>query len=209
MKTKSAKRARSRRISLAGGEGTTQRPTGKDRRHTNQPEDARKPALEARCRVAGIPVSPDTLKAAVAPVFGDDVGLCIQAIAAPDEAARLWDAYCRLTAARRLWRMRHLGLTGDPQNSAIAMIPDRVESDPSLRVDLRTAEERDRAADRAEAYWRGQLDRIAIPQWRGALRSAADGFGGPWWRDGRPTQAGQWVVEALRVVCLSAAAPTA
>lgn len=201
MKTKSQQRARKRRVSLAGGGSVAQLPSGRDRRHTNQPEDARRSALEARVRVAGIPATPDSLKAAAAPSFGDDVGLCIWAEAKPDEVGKLWGAFCRLTAARRLWRMRHLGLTGEPQNSAMPMIPNPMQADFSLRVDTRTAEERDQAADRAEAYWRGQLDRITIPQWRGALRSAADGFGGPWWRDGKPTQAGKWVVEGLRVVC--------
>lgn len=199
MTSKAERKRRKAKINLAGGETAKQRPAGRDRRHINQAEDARKPALEARCRVAGIPITPDAIKEAVAPVFGDDVGLCIRAIA-KDDAAKLWDAFCRLTAARRLWRMRHLGMTGDPQNSAIAMIPEAMETDTSLRVDLRTAEERDQAADRAEAYWRGQLDKIAIPQWRSALRSAADGFAGPYWRDGKPTQAGQWVVEGLKVV---------
>lgn len=200
MQTKSQKRARQRRISLAGGQAVDAVAKQGRRRDLDRAEDARRGPLEARCRVAGIPITPDTLRAAVAPVFGDDVGLCIQALA-PDQIAPLWDAFCRLVAARRLWRMRHLGLTGDPQNSAIAMIPEPMQTDPSLHVDLRTAEERDAAAETAEAYWRGQLDRITIPQHRMELRSAADGFGGPWWRDGKPTQAGRWVVEGLRVVC--------
>lgn len=187
---------------MAGGKQVDQLPSGKDRRHTNQAEDARKPALEARCRFAGITATPDSIKAAVSPVFGDDIGLCIHAESKPDEVPKLWDAFCRMTAARRLWRMRHLGITGDPQNSAIAMIPEPMQADPSLHVDIRTTEERDQAASRAEAYWRGQLDIIAIPQWRSALRSAADGFGGPWWRDGRPTQAGKWVVAGLASIAM-------
>lgn len=198
MKTRSAKRARARRVSLANGE-TAPVTVDKRGRPVKGAEDARKPALEARCRVAGIPITQDTLKAAVAPVFGDAVGLCIRAVA-PDQAEALWDAFCRMTAARRLWRMRILGQTGDPQNSAITMIPEPMQADTGLTVDLRTAEERDQAAARAEAYWRRQLDRIAIPQHRMALRSAAAGFGGPYWRDGKPTQAGRWVVEGLKVV---------
>lgn len=197
MKTKSAKRARARRVTMPGGKSV---PIAIDKRGRPATEDARKPALEARCRFAGIHVTPDSLKATVAPVFGDDIGLCIHSQAKPEEVAGLWDAFCRLTAARRQWRMRHLGLTGDPQNSAIAMIPEPMETDDSLRVDIRTAEERDIAADRAEAYWRGKLDLIPVVQWRMALRSAADGFGGPWWRDGKPTTAGKHVVEGLRAM---------
>lgn len=173
----------------------------------NAANDGRKPkenpmnvALEARLRVAGIPVTPEALKAAVEPSYGDEVGLCINALATGDMARAMWDTFCRLQAARRLYRMRHIGQTGDPQNSAIAMVPDAMQADPGLTIDIRTPEERDEAAKRAEAYWRGKLDKIPVPQLRMALRSAADGFNGPWWRDGKPTRAGRWAVDGLRWV---------
>lgn len=187
-------------ISLAGGDTAPNRPSGRDRRGTNAPVDARREALEARLRVAGIPATPEAIKAAVAPAFGDQVGLCIHALATGDEARAMWETFCRIGAARRAWLQRNIGQTGDPQNSAIAMVPEPMQADPDLRVDLRSAEERDQAAKRAEAFWREKLDRIPIPQLRGALRSAADGFNGPWWRDGRPTEAGRWAVDGLRWV---------
>lgn len=198
-KAERKRRKKAAQITMPGGETIPQRIAGPGRPR-KCPEDARRAALEARCRVSGIPVTPDTLKAAVAPSFGDDVGLCIHASAKGDQAAAMWATFCRIGAARRLYRMRYLGQTGDPQNAAIAMQSDAMMVDPDLRVDMRSPEERDAAAKRAEAYWRERLDMIRIPQHRMALRSAADGFGGPWWRDGKPTQAGLHVVEGLRVV---------
>lgn len=215
MASKAERKRRKRLVTLPGGEAVPQR-AGQGRRvDLERAEDARRAPLEARLRVAGIPATPEALKAAVAPVFSDPVGLCIQFMTkaeakdsddgdaeakARDEARGLWETFARIAAARRLYLMRNIGQTGDPQNSAIAMIPEPMQADPGLTVDLRSPEERDAAAKRAEEYWRGKLDAIQVPQWRMALRSAADGFGGPWWRDGKPTLAGQHVVAGLRVV---------
>lgn len=61
------RRKKAAKITLPGGAEVTQRPTGRDRRHTNQPEDARKWPLEARLRVAGICPTAEAIRAAVSP----------------------------------------------------------------------------------------------------------------------------------------------
>ncbi|MEH7827653.1 hypothetical protein [Gemmobacter denitrificans] len=208
MTSKAAKRrARKRRvISLPGGVEIAQRPTGRDRTHTNQPaEDARKPALQARCRMAGCPTTPEQLRASTAPLRGSAVGLCIEAIHhQPEKRARLWDTWQAISAARENYRLRYLGTTGHPQAAAIAMMPDPMETDPSLRVDLRTAEERDTAAKRADHEWSRAIEALPMPQHRMAIRSAIDGFiggdVGALWRDARPTPNGQMVVRALELL---------
>lgn len=66
------RRRRKARITLPGGQQIDQKPTGRDRvdvGQRKQAEDARRAALEARLRVAGIPTTPEALKAAVAPDF--------------------------------------------------------------------------------------------------------------------------------------------
>ncbi len=139
------------------------------------------------------------------PLRGSDIGQCILSLDAGKAlSAEMWKVWCKMGAARRLYRMRYLGKTGDPQNAAIAMQSDAMQVDPDLRVDMRSPEERDEACKRAEAYWTAQMDRIAVPQWRMALRSAVDGFNGPWWVDGRATQGGKWAAEGLRVIALDA-----
>ena len=57
---------RKRKITLSGGQEVDHRPTGRDRRHTNQPEDPRKTALEARCRKQADLLTPGQTKAAEA-----------------------------------------------------------------------------------------------------------------------------------------------
>lgn len=134
--------------------------------------------------------------AASAPLLGSDVGRCIAHLH-PDDAPRLWDAWQSICAARRAFRMRILGKSGEPQGSRAEMIRDRLETDQSLRSDPRTADERDDDARAADARWRAMIDAIPAPAHRMALSWAIDGFGGEMWRDQAPTELGTAVVRAL------------
>ncbi len=157
-------------------------------------EDARKPALEARVRVAGV----ESAEAAISPLCGHDIGLCIRAMhPGHDVQARLWDVWQAMSAARRQWRMRYLGQTGDPQGAAIAMVPDAMQTDQGLTVDLRSPEDRDKAAKAGEAYWSEHIAAVPVPQMQMALRSAIDGFGAVLWHAGKPTANGRNAVLAL------------
>lgn len=204
MASKAERRARkraARRITLAGGAQIDQRPTGRDRTHTNQPEDARRTALEARCRIVGQSATKDALRASTAPLRGCAVGLCIEALhQEPETQARLWDTWQAMSIARRAWRLRNLGQSGDPQAAAIAMLPDAMQADPSLRVDMRTAAERDRDAKRAADEWDAAINSLPWPQLKAALRHALDGFPVEVWRDAAPTGNGRNVVRALEIL---------
>ena len=157
-------------------------------------EDARKPALQARVRALGV----ESVEAASSPLCGSEIGLCIRAMhPGHDVQARLWDVWQAMSAARRQWRMRYLGQTGDPQGAAIAMIPDTMQTDQGLTVDLRSPEERDNAAKTGEAYWSKQIAAVPVPQMQMALRSAIDGFGAVLWHGGKPTANGRNAVLAL------------
>lgn len=202
MRTKSAKRARARRITLPGGAQIDQKPTGRDRINVGQPkptEDARRGPLEARLRVAGIPVTPDSLKAAVAPSFGHDVGLCINAIIAGDDATKAWDTFSHISAAYRNYQLLFVGQTGNPKCAAIAMIPEPMETDPSLRVDLRSHDEKVSAAKSSWAAWRKRVEALPAPPLRWAIDGALRGFlgEGVLWRNCSPTKLGRTVVSAL------------
>ena len=175
------------------------KPQGRDRRHTNQPADPRKTALEARCRIAGCPITPDAMRASAHPLRGSHVGLCIEAVHDdPATRADLLDTWGQIIKALTAWRQRNTGQTGHPRGASIAMIPDPVETDPGLTVDLRTAAERDAAAKRRAEHW-DRIIRALPPQLSGALRGARDGFidGEAIWRDCAPTQRGRLVVTAI------------
>ena len=189
---------RSRKITLPGGDIAPQRPTGRDRRHTNQPEDAMRTATEARQRVSGI-LDP---KEARQPLCGTPMGLCIHAMARGQDRVDLATAWAALSAAHRNYRLLIIGQTGDPQGAAIPMLPEPLETDPSLRVDLRTADERATAAKRAWAEWQGKIKALPVPSLRWAISGALDGFmgEGSLWKDQTPTTTGRVAVQALRMM---------
>ena len=203
MTSKAAKRKarRNRMITLPGAQAVEGRPTGRDRPNPRQPEDARLTALHARCRQLGTGTTKEALLAASEPMMGHDVGRCIaHRHPSPEVRADLWQVWQDMSAARRNWRMRNTGHTGDPQSAAVSLIHDDMQTDQGLTVDLRSPAERDAGAKRAEAYWREQVEAIEAPNWRMALRSAIDGFGKPLWRDGAPTVSGICAVNALEAI---------
>lgn len=171
-------------------------PNGQKRRTGEPPATATVEAARMRhCAVA----QDDALD----PVLGTDMGRCIRALADSDERRLLIDTWGALSAARRNYKLRIIGQTGEPQNAALPMIHDVMETDPSLTVDLRTAEERDRAAIRAWRAWAEAIAALPLPGLKWAIRGALDGFlgEGRLWADGAPTSTGRAAVHALRKIC--------
>jgi hypothetical protein len=77
-----------------------------------------------------------------------------------------------------------------------------METDPSLRVDLRAHDEKVAAAKSSKAAWDARINALPVPNMRWALRGALNGFMGEdtLWRDRVPTPTGRLAVEALRRV---------
>ena len=163
-------RRRAQTITLPGGDEIPQRPAGRDRRHTNQPEDAMQTVTEARQRRTGI-IDPQDARQ---PICGTDMGLCIRHITKGDDRASLSDAWATLSAAHRNYRLLIIGQTGDPQGAAIPMLPEPMETDQSLRVDLRTHEQRIEAAKRAWSLWWAKIKALPTPNHRWAISGALD-----------------------------------
>jgi hypothetical protein len=172
----------------------------RDRRHTNQPpEDPRKVALAARCRVAGLASNRDARTQAAAPWYGHDLGLVIQHECGKTDTARLWAVFAGYSAAMSVYRARYLGATGNPQGAAIAMLPDHMEADVSHTIDTRDSEEKDRDCVRAYMRWQGWL-RMMPNAHASAIISAERGTGPELWRDQAPTVAGYRTLEALQAL---------
>lgn len=156
--TSKAERKRNKRkfISLAGGEQVEQRATGRDRSHTNGPqEDPRATACKARIGLlsqAGVD-KPDTY--ALHPMAGCIVGRAILADnIGLDERADLWNAVCHI---RRTW-VAYGRAIGAPNRYAqclrILLPAEQFEVSSSTPYDDRPQEDRDRAA--VSAYMRAQ-----------------------------------------------------
>lgn len=189
-------RRRQRAITLPGGETAPQRPTGRDRRHINQPQEpADMIALAARARLTGC-----TVEAARDVLAGEDMGRCIIALArSPERRRDLFGVWQALNAAWHNYATRCCSITPTPQAAALPMLPDPMETDPSLRVDLRTSDERAEAARRVWFEWVELLQhRLTFAQ-RHALRGSLHGYGAEVWNsdDRKPTKAGHLAIEAL------------
>lgn len=200
-KAQRKRRKKAATISMPGGESVPQPIEGAGRPR-KMAEEPRKTALETRLRIRGIPDSPDNRKRAVAPAFGHDVGLCIDAILMGEDAARAWDTFTHISASYRNYMTLFIGQTGNPQGAAIAMIPDPMETDPSLRIDIRTHDEKVRAAKASWAAWEARLAALPFPQFRWAIEGTLRGFMGEGrlWLDAKPTSTGLTVVAALRAI---------
>jgi hypothetical protein len=186
-------------ITLAGGETVDQKPDGRDRRHTNQPkENPMQTVINARIRRTGI-MNPEEV---MQPICGDDIGLCIRDMATGDDRALLVNTWGAISAAHRNYRMLIIGKTGTPQGASIPMIPEPLETDQSLRVDLRDFKTRVEDARGAWEAWEGKLATLPAPNLRWALRGALSGFlgDGALWRGHKPTSTGKAAVEALRIL---------
>lgn len=99
------KRRKKRSITLAGDAKVNQRPTGRDRTHTNQPqEDARMTALTARARQHGI-----TTDEAKAPWHGCAAGRAMAVTAPASDHLALWGAINHMRAVYAAY-WRHNGI---------------------------------------------------------------------------------------------------
>lgn len=177
------KRKKQAQITLSGGQTVPQPATGRDRAPREPQEDARAVVFAVRARACPV-ANPADL---ALPWLGCDQGRCIHVLRRDDAAAlwAVWQAYCM---AERTYRMRILGQTGEPQNSAIPMLPERMEADTGHTIDTRDSAERDRDAVSAWMRWQGVLGCIASRADLLTTRTL--------WRDG-PTRAGEAFVAAL------------
>lgn len=200
--SKKQKRARNRErnrtsISLPGGESVTVR-RGQGQR--KPAEDAQKVALEARVRVFGMDEE-NAVELAKSPMRGSGVGQCIIAITKQADHLAVWGVWQRLCMAQYTYRTRILGMSGNPQGSAIAMQSDALQCDISHTIDIRDAEQKDTDARRAWANAEASIKALPVPQWTWAIRNAMsggmDGMGGDVWRNGKPTERGKVLVQAL------------
>jgi hypothetical protein len=178
-------------ISLPNGETAQPRPQRRGRPPVETPEDAMRTVKHARIRNGA------TEAMALAPIAGEPIGLCILELA-PDEAPQLWQVWCAMSAARRTYRARIIGATGEPQNAALPMLAEPMQTDQSPRVDLREPDAKDADAVTAWTRWAVRIGRIDPPILRWALRDPLDGIAGALWLDGRPTHRGRNAVTALR-----------
>jgi hypothetical protein len=187
-------------ITLAGGDQISARKPQGHRADLTPQEPADLVALTVRARLTGC-----TVEDARDVLASEPMGRCIRALRSSAQDRRdllgVWQSLC---AAHANYAHRCLSLTTSAQSSSLPMLPDPMQTDPSLRVDLRTPDERDEAARRV---WLEKLEALMAlpPGQRHALRGHLQGYGADIWDTDRlrPTAAGQLAVEALAALHLA------
>lgn len=179
------------RITLAGGVTIAQRPTGRDRRHTNQTESAGLAPLIARCRQAGLDPTPAAIREMRAPWHGCNAGRAMAAEVADErERGSLWDAIQHVRRTVAAYDRAVMAPARHPVCLRLLLPLEALTADASSPpLDDRTDEERERQAVSAWMAVKGWLAYVPKP-----VASAA-------WAcivDDAPARAG--LVTALRCV---------
>ncbi len=187
--SKAARKRAKRRISMPGGE------TAPMQKSAGRPptQDPRIVALAARKHHCGGD-DPNN------PALEHDLGRCIIAVTKGDEQEQLLRIWSNLIASWNRYCLFYLGQTGNAKGSTMAMIPEPMETDQSLRVDLRSHDEKVHAAKTSWAGWEARINALPAPQFKWALRGAYRGSlgEGALWRDRQPTGSGRTAVMALQ-----------
>lgn len=159
-------------------------------------DDPRKTALEARERILGICTIGKGRNGALDPLISSPMGCVIHHQSKKQAAARLWAVWQAYCVAERSYRLRYLGQSGHPKGASIQMVSEKVQTEQSPKIDVRTQEEKDAQAVRTWMKWQGLLGMLSTDR-ASALRQAERGEGRDLWRSGQPTQYGLWAYQSL------------
>lgn len=174
-------------------------PNGRARRTTESGQDPRKSVLGARCRAFGDEDTRGNRKRHSGQHSGSQIGMVMQLVCHPDEIGALWSTWQGFCAAERTYRLRILGMSVSAKGAAIAMVPDRMETDQSHSVDTRDPETRDRDTVSAWMRWRGCVGHLSAAD-RQLLHAAEREDGAALWADESATRIGLRTLAALRVM---------
>jgi len=154
-------------------------------------------ALRARCRQMGWKARPEDMAKARAQSLECDAGRVLHLLCdRPDEVARLWSAFAGLCGAHAAYARRYLGVRLHPKTAKIEMLIERFEISGDDDLDLRSEEEKARAAVTNWMRWQGYLGHL--DRWQqaaiwGAVREQTALI-----RDRQATDEGRGYVQALR-----------
>lgn len=165
-------------------------------RFTKVEEDPRAAFLNARCRRFGIDQTDENRSRMAGVHLCCDLGFVLEAACKPADIAPLWDVFSRWCRAEAVYRARYVGQREQPASAALTMVPETMETDPSLTVDVRSQDERDRDAVSGWMRWQGFFGHLPA-QHRTVLHNARRQDGPVLW-SGAATEAGLLALEALR-----------
>jgi len=136
--------------------------------------DAERTVLQARARQSG--KSPKDITEMRSTAFSEAAGMAIYTVHRGDTAKRLWDAYTALSGAYKRYLSICIGSSVDAKTAKIEMMPERFEASASDTPDMRSEDERHRAAANAWHGWRNSLNELPLGH-SAAIYAALHGWG--------------------------------
>lgn len=173
-------------------------PNGQLRDRADSPGDPRKTALQARVRQFGGQDTQKGRKAVSDDFCGSQIGFVMKAKCSDIEARALWQTFRAWCMAEDQYRRRYIGQSEHAKGTAIVMVADEMQTDTSLTVDLRDADQRDRDAVRSWMRWQGYLGRLSRDHHRAMHDARLERV--ELWRDHMPTKRGLVALNALRAL---------
>lgn len=160
-------------------------------------EDQTITALNCRCLKFGLEPNEKGRDAVKGQNMCCEIGFVLEASCKPDQRSRLWDVFHRWTRAEVTYRIRYIGQREQPASASLMMIHDKMETDPSLTVDVRGDEQKDCDAINGWMRWQGFLGHLS-KEHSTILHCARRGDGPLLWKDKKPTKHGLIALEALK-----------
>ena len=195
-RTKAKRNQKQFEDAVALAEIPKRRKCGRRREYTESAQDPRKTALDARCRLFGVTPNRKNRSALSGQHNGAQLGMVMEAQVARGDIPGLWAVVQGFAAAERTYRLRYLGQSGTAKGASISMVRERMETDQSHSVDLRSQEERDRDAVNNWMRWRGYLGHLSAAE-QTLLHDLDENREGALW-DGGPTAKGLATLDAVR-----------
>ena len=122
--------------------------------------EVRQVVREARARHMAMQASP----AMDEPMMGEEAGRAITIGAANEhEADQLWETFKLIDASDEAFSRRVLGKQRFPNVAKMEMLPERMETRPDDRIDVRTADEKAADAKRSWTGWCELLGSLHMP----------------------------------------------
>ena len=123
-------------------------------------EEVREVVRAARARHMQMQASP----AMDEPMMGEEAGRAISIGSADEhEADQLWETFKLIDASDEAFSRRVLGKQRFPNVARMEMLPERMETRPDDRIDVRTADEKAADAKRSWAGWCELLGSLHMP----------------------------------------------
>lgn len=183
-------------MALPKAKKRTRRGQGAATYKQNRDLEPSRPALEKRAKLMGKKAT--EWREMRAQALSEPAGRAIMTLCGPEDAARLWDTYARLTAAEMRYMRLKLGLSASPSGASLVPAPETTQSiADDNSTDPRSFEERLRSATNRWMEWNGWMGQLSGADQQ-AIWDVVRGRASPWEEGCTDSSRAKSFVAALR-----------